>query len=417
MALDDEFISERYRSDTDEVRIVFDARESLIVERYQVQMAMLTQPATFQIQIGHSDAAAKLLREVPPRTPFELFIAGTRQFAGFTDGAAVPQAAGTSVVLSGRDTLAPLVDAFVTSAKTFTEISVVDLVKWSLDQVYGAGNYRLIASNAANAAAKSNAGKKNKTLKNAAKLTAQTSAQQGPVVPEAAQGAGIDDLFIPRATAAKKVQAKVGMRHYDGLLKPQLDRAGIFLWATASGNNFVLSELRPKQASSYGLKFQRGSRGNIQISRDFANDTSRRYSKATVYGRKGGGKESRTELKGEFVDDEMVAWGFDRPFVVEDEKCQTSEQCEFVARKIIGETRRSGWRLGYTVSGHTTKLYDGGVGIWTTDTVMDVDDEEIGIREPLYIESVEHVGEPHMETRIRLMRPADCIFGTGSAAE
>lgn len=400
-----------------DVHLILNGVEVFIVESYRVNMGMLTVPATFEVVLGNGKLAQTLMPKFPPGTKFELQIAGNTQFTGKTDGWAVAGSGGATLSLRGRDMLAELHDSLVSSEKSFGDVSLVDLTKHYLDEVYGAGKYTLKASNAANRSAMSNtAGKKGtKVVKKASKLSeAKKGTPGGPAVPDAAKNiADLDkSIFLPTAgTKGKGIEAKLGMHIYADLLKPQFDRAGLFLFADREGN-FILTELGPENPPSYRLVHRDGAIDNMVESFSFTNTTEQRFAKCQVWGRRGGGKEARTAVKGEFVDQEITALGLRKVLILEDEKCTTPEQCEFLAKRKIGESRRAGWQLRYTVGGHVTHaLHGGGWCVWVPDSTVDVDDEELGISGPHYIEEVEHVGGQSTTTTMRLMRPTDVIFG------
>jgi prophage tail gpP-like protein len=416
--------------DTD-VRVILNGEEIKICEQYQVKIAMLTQPSEFTATFGHSKLAVDLFKRFPARTPFELQIAKTTQFTGKTDGWSFngDPNGGTQLQLKGRDKLAPLIDTFVRAEQTFKDVSIAELCRKVFDIVYGAGNYKLVASNAANRSAMSNT-KGKKTSKTAVGLGAKSKggggssqadvAKQKATLHAAAPDVDLAVLLDSGPNVQKKpIQAKVGMRWYGDILKPQLDRAGLFLWSAVDGTFFIVSGLQKSQSPIVRIRHRRGSVDNVVEKVSFQHDTSQRYSRCEVWGRRGGGAESRSKVSGLFVDDEMTALGYDRPLVISDEKSSTPQQAEFLARMKIGESRRNGWQLSYTIAGHTLPLItDPSVNaVIIPDTVVDVDDQELGIDGPHYIESVEHSGQPHMTTTIRLMRPSDLVFGdaTGGA--
>ncbi len=381
-----------------EVRVILAGQEVVVVESYRVATGMLTQPAAFSMSLGHGRVVRDLMKKYPARTDFELQIAGTTQFRGKTDGWVVNgSSAGTSPSLIGRDGLAPVYDGKVKAEKSFADVSIKEIVEFVLTEVLGAGNFTLAASNKANRQAMSKAGSGGAALSGSPNLASASSA---------------DTQFTAAATSAnRKIQAKLGEFWYGDFLKPHLDRAGLFLWCS-QGGTFLLSELEPNQAPLYRLKHREGAPGNIVESFNFMNDTSRRFAAFEVWGRRGGGKEERTTVTGRFVDQEMTDLGFTKIDTHPDPKCTTIDMCQKLARRRCAESRRNGWKLSYTVGGHTTREAGGSrTVIWIPDTIVDVDDDELGIFGPHYIESVEHNAAPATTSTINLMRPQDVVFG------
>lgn len=372
---------------TSDVRVILGGKEIVIVESYNVAIDMMTQPAQFSVQVGNGAVALELIERFPARTEFQLQIAGTTQFSGFTDGWSVSGGAGnTSVTLTGRDTLAAVHDATAKADKAFKDVSLEDLVRFVLDETLGAGKYTLASDGNDKRLAMANASGKAKKAK---KLKSTSEAN-------------------------RKVQLKFGMKLYGDFLKPQLDRAGVFLFST-QGGTFILAPLEIDQTPLYRLRHRRGDLKNTVESFTHSNNTTGRYAACEVWGRRGGGgKEDRKPVKGRFVDEEMTALGFTKTLYVDDPKSVDIQQCEFLAKRRIAEANRSGWQLSYTVGGHTTQQTGGGgTGpiIWIPDTLVDVDDEDLGITGPHYIEGVTHAGQPDMTTTIKLMRLQDVVFG------
>ena len=52
--------------------------------------------------------------------------------------------------------------------------------------------------------------------------------------------------------------------------------------------------------------------------------------------------------------------------------------------------------------------------VWAFDTTVEVIDEILGVEGVFYVDTVEHSGNPQKTTKLKLMRPADALFGDGS---
>lgn len=213
------------------------------------------------------------------------------------------------------------------------------------------------------------------------------------------------------------LKARLGLR-YEQFLYDQYKLAGLFLWCGADGT-FILARPSANQKPSFRIFRKRGAeRGNGDgqtnvIDVQFEDDTTNRHTSAIVYGRSGKGKAGRNKLRGEYVDEELKDSQFDCPIVVHDDDVKTNEQARYIARKTIAEERRAGWKLIYTVSGHTTRdigSADGESRVWAVDTVVEVDDQELGIKGNFYVETVRFTRSPHTTTQLTLMRPEDLVF-------
>lgn len=384
----------------DVVRLVLAGNDVLQSEAYEVHGAILTQPAAFSLRIGSGDLAREIVAKYPPRTPFKIYVGSALRFTGFTDGWELSDGNGaTEVTIRGRDNLAQLHDAYVTAEVSFTNLTFGDLVQKALD-ASGYDSTVLKYTNAGNRSVL------------AGLSVSETKAPRDP--------SGTSDGSLPDAGSTAPVQralqAKVGERWYEFITRC-LATQGFFLWCAADGT-FILSEPNANQRPTYRIARQRGATRNaVNVTRaSLVNDTTTRFTEAVIYARGGGRKFGRQKAKGTFTDDEMIGYGFERPFVHKDVNVTSADQAAFYARRKLAEARRNGWRLSYTVSGHSIPSLAGGRAVWTPDTIVDVQDDEFGIHESYWIEGVTfRRDEQGTSTELSLIRPADLVFATGES--
>ena len=387
----------------DEVTLELDGGAVLYAETYEVQLSVLTQPCAFGMRLATGTRSLEVIKACRAGTPFRLLIGNVPQFSGRIDGfTAEVTASGSSVTVRGRDAMAPLHDAFVTSEQSFADVTFRELTEKVLTKALGGVPFQL-ATDAA-------AGRKVRTATPRPTTTDEDQAKVEEVV-------GSGEVFAGPKTQQQTLRTKLGQQWYGGFLKPELDRAGLFLWTMPDGT-FVLSQLYPKQEPLYRIVRRRGitvedsARGTSSVLRaTWRNEATARYSRCDVHGRRGGGATARTNIVGTFADAEMEQWGIVRPMSVDDDRAKTIAQAEFLARRKIAEARRAGWSLTYTMSGHTVECLQGGRAVWAPETVVDVEDDEFGIYGPHYIESVRHARDPQSTTTLTLMRPDDVLFG------
>jgi len=396
-----ELPSETLGATDDTVRLTLNGDEVRIAESYEVSVGVLTQPCAFSLRLGHGEVIADLIAKYPPRTPFTLSIGGAVQFSGETDGyTASGEVGATELTIRGRDSLARLHDADVEYDKTFTDKTLRQIVELGLETV-GVKNYTVVGNNAT-----------------------ERAIRAGNLVHT------YGDADSDSSTAHSAIHAKLGETWYE-FIKRHLDRAGLFLWAGSSQNLFVVSEPRRNQVPTY--RFVRGrqgveasiettnaeSLGAVNVDNNvvnveratFHNETTGRFSHCTIYSRQGGRRGGRARMKGGFSDSEMIDLGYDRGRVFRDVNVTSPAQAEFYARRKIAEANRRGWQLIYELSGHTVPTQGGKRAVLTPDTLADVHDDEFGIHELLYVESVTFSRPPTM-TRVVLMRPADLVFAS-----
>ena len=388
--------SSNFNSDTlgagsDVVTLVLGGKELTIAESYHVSTGILDQPSAFSFTLGHGTILPKdILATAVPNTAFQLAVGGILQFTGFLDGANVSQSADgpTQVSIRGRDALAVLHDSFVEVENAYTSTSYIQFVQTALDTV----------------------GFKGKLLTN---YTASRSARAGvQVLPvnEFDSATGQAQIIADSGAPFRPLMAKVKER-WGHIVKRELDRAGLMLWSDQVGNA-VLSRPNTYQKPIYRIVRSRtGSRANA-TSVTFRNESTQRFSSCQVYGHFGGKKNGRSHAKGEYVDDEMTGWGYSRPYVFQNIHLVNDKQAEYLASRKLAESRRQGWHLSYVLGGHTTpSIGSTGRAVWTPDTMIDVDDEELGIKGAFWLESVEYARSPETTTTVNLMRVEDLLFG------
>lgn len=373
----------------DRVRIKLAGTDTRTFESYSVSTAVLTQPSTFTVRLGSSDLATKFFKKYPPRTPFQLFLGDLAQFTGETDGySGTGNSSSTSITLKGRDLLARLHDADVIADTPFTDVTHVEMVKKAMEAV-GLDDRLLIVGGAASREAK--VGKK-------------ISATEPQVSSLVQQIAGANGLV------RQSIRAKMGETWLNFCMR-HLESVGLFLWTDFEGN-LVLSKPNPNQKPSYQFIREVGNRTNRVNITDwsFTNDTTHRFSEVVTWARAPGRGKGRGKIKGDFEDAEMVEYGYDRPKVFNDADVTSRDSAVALAKRRMGEANRSGWQLTYTFQGHTVPSIDGRTRVVVApDTVAQVKDEELGINEPLYIETVEYHCPP-TQTVVTMMRLKDVVF-------
>lgn len=389
---------------SDEVRLELDGKTVLYAETYEVQLSVLTQPCAFGMRLSTGNKLTEIIQKSRAGTPFKLFIGNALQFSGRIDGftAEVQGSGGSAVTVRGRDAMAPLHDAFVTSEQSFADITFRELTEAVLTKALGGLPFELATDAAAGRKVRTGAPKKTSSDADQAKIEEKV---------------GGSEVFAGPKTQQQTLRTRLGQQWYSGFLKPELDRAGLFLWAGPE-ETFILATLKPQQEPLYRIVRRRGitvddsARGTTSVLRaTWRNEATARYSRCDVHGRRGGGATARTNIVGTFADSEMEQWGIVRPMTVDDDRAKTIAQAEFLARRKIAEARRAGWSLTYTMSGHSVECLQGGRAVWSPETVVEVEDDEFGIYGPHYIESVRHARDPQSTSTLTLMRPDDVLFG------
>lgn len=392
----------------DEVLLTLGTDTVRIAEQYEIRAAILSQPASFALRLGHGGVIADLLSRYPKNTPFELRVNGRLMQTGYTDGSATGGDGGAQVTFRGRDVMGRLCSAYAPRDKSFSNLTYHELVSNVLDEV-GLQEHLLVGEDAANRKAITGTQIVELDPAHLDIVTKRTGSEIG------------DGEEGRRKVTQKSITLKVGGRWYDWL-KTQLDRAGLFLWASGEGA-FMLTVPTAAQKPAYRIeRVARGGAVRDQIARvvdhDFDDNGEGRFTKMIVYGRGGGRKAGRVKVTAQCVDPEMAFFlGGEntRIITVHDNDVKTIAQAEHYARRRMAEINREAWRLSYKLAGHSTIGADGSRAVWSPNTVVEVDDREIGIRGLFWIEEVTFNGSPQQSTTLRLMRPDHLFFATEAA--
>ena len=373
----------------DRVQILFGGIEVRKFEDYSVHTSILQQPAAFSARLSARSGSATILKQIPPGSNFEIRIGSLPQFTGFTDGyEASGTSVSTSVTIKGRNVLAKLYDNDVDADQSLTNVTYEDIVKKAMKEV-GLGDRLLQVDNA-----------KNRRVSSGFKVSAIAEPKFAKEVVQSGTGPIVKHV----------VQAKLGESWLD-FIQRHIAKAGLFLWADFEGN-IVLSTPNGNQKPTFEWVRQRGRLANrVNVSSAaFRNDTTRRFSEVVIYARSGGRKSGRGKLHGGFEDREMLDLGLSRTRIYRDVNVYTPRQAEAYARRKIAEINRASWFLQYTFSGHTAPTIGGGRAVVIPDVIAHVRDDELGIDENLYIESVEYRSPPQT-TMVTMMRLRDLVFG------
>jgi prophage tail gpP-like protein len=394
----------------DEVVLTLNGESTRIVENSEVRSSILTQPAGFALRLGHGGVVADLLKRYPEQTPFQLRVNDTLVQTGYTDGDRTQGAGGTQVTFDGRDVMGKVVSAFAPSDKTYSNLTYRELTDRILREVgFDLDNETLLFSDDV-ANRKAISGTVITKLTNS-EVEVTTRQEDGSQVTDSVAGT--------RKTTYRSSTVKVGKSYYE-FLKTQLDRAGLFLWAAGEGH-FVLSFPSPSQTPAYRIsRVKRDERGlgNV-VDHSFTRNTVQRYTKLIVHGRGGGRKVGRTKISGECIDPEMVErFGGENKKIlpIHDNDIQTVKQAQHFARRRMAELNREGWQLSYVMSGLSTmQSANGARALWTPNTVVEVDDNELGIHGNFWVEEVQMKITPQSTTTVRLMRLSDMFFSQEAA--
>jgi hypothetical protein len=437
-----QFLSDSIGAQEDSIGLVLNGERILTSESWEHTESVLSQPSAFSLRLGsgaRSDFGGTVNREIlqryPKGTTFQLYIGNVLQATGRTDGVSLEQSDGgpAEITIRGRDALARLHDTSVKAVVGVKVATYPDLVWYALQQVALAPQGSAIDPDIL-------------TVDNTANRKLKAGVPVNAVLPHRT----VEQILEDTGLGASGIGPNVGVvqttplaklnETWHQFLRRYLDRAGLMLWAGAKGN-FVLGSPNGNQTPTYTLFRPSVSApnagGNIRGC-SWQDDASHRHTEAIVYGRGGGKVVGRVKSKGGFADQEMVdagyAKGFDgkpggpgQPLVFRDVNVHSGAEASYFARRKLAEERRAGWRLEYRIAGLTLPatgaarfgaIYGGGAqpgasprAVITPDTVVSVNDQELGIEGDFYVETCVRQRNPYTTTTVRLMRKEDLVFG------
>ena len=434
----------------DFVRLDLGGQRCAIVLAYEVKAGVFTQPAAFSVTIGSGETAASLARRFPALTPYALFVGDVLQQTGRTDGYTTSDGTGaTTLQIRGRDQLAPLLDTDAESDRSFSGMSWTQIVT-ELLSLAGIDDFTLFGDNAANRSASSGSpigGQPSvaalRSVAVAAELrriktsldeqTAKLKGTAGATLAIVSPGKptqiirqgvtavetpnAVPDPVPPAPAQDKPLKIRAGENLYSWL-KAHIGHAGLFLWSGVDANTFILAQPNTAQKPIARLIRQRGgaagANGVNVLSVRHKNETTGRATRYVVHGRGGRGAAGRGSLRGEYIDEEMLALGFplSRVKVVESD-VKSDKQAAYEARRLCAAARREGWEYNVTVQGHSAPSLarPGERVVWTPDTMIEVLDDELGIYENLWAsDDAYRRGADGTTTEITLHRAGDLVF-------
>lgn len=376
----------------DRVAIRIGIDDVKIVERYSFHSSILQQPAAFALSLSGARGLAELLRRYRWGTTCALYIGQYRQFTGEID-ATNPSgdASRTMLDITGRDLMARFHDQNIEGEFSIENADYDSLVRLGFADC-GLANKIIEISNDANRKVKSGVGVK---------------VVKAPIKP------GETKKFN---TVVASKMGETWLTFFERHFK----KIGLFLWCDAYGN-FVLSRPNTDQEPAFHFYRTRDKGRRIANVKKWAltNDSTGRFADCVIFARNQGKKHGHNHQHGEFRDEEMAnTLKYARRRVFRDVNVNTAEEAAFYARRRIAEVNRAGWKLQYTISGHTapTLISTAERAIVCPDMLARVDDDDLDIHDDLYIESVEYRAPPR-ETVITMMRTQDILFGESQGEE
>ena len=382
-------------NEEDQVRLRIAGQDiSNVYEDYEITVSVLDQPAAFSLTLGHGGLVRDFIDRFKPGMEFQLRVGPVVVQTGLID---TPAAHGpvSSVTFRGRDKMSRLMKNYVTEERAFKNRTYFEMTQDVL-RICGLAQEadELFSTN-----------DKARQQFTGHKVTPTKAPRNSKSIQF--------DVFENRyRTVYDTVKATLGQSWYQ-FLENQFKLTGLFLWASGEGQ-FILSEPNTNQPPGYRILRRRGqTRNQVNvIEHSFDNDTTHRHGYVRVCGRGQGGKAGVKKIVGRQPDEEMIELGDVSEVTFQDEHVRTKSEADYVAWRRIAEERRQGWRLSYTMSGHRVPslIAPHARAVWGPDTMVDVQDDELGISGLHWIDTVTFRRKPETSTTVKLLRPRDLLF-------
>jgi hypothetical protein len=147
-----------------------------------------------------------------------------------------------------------------------------------------------------------------------------------------------------------------------------------------------------------------------------------RHSDYVVLGQAGGGKDGRKQVIGTFHDAEAASAGITAERVIKDPQAKNKRQADFLARKACAQARRENRSFVYQIlHRHTVPSMRNPSErvIPCPDMMAHLQDDELGISGPVWIERVRHHKSVRggTFTEVTVIDPTDLVFGADEMPE
>jgi prophage tail gpP-like protein len=348
--------------DTDRLTLVLEEGGSFdLWTNATISDDFLTPCQTMSVSIGVDESRFDLMSKFQIGTQFRLEVNGNPIMAGFLDSAEMADdwSGGVSLNITGRDVLSPVVDSNIDpSMQIRKEMSLFELAQKVFVEEFDLPITVFDdANNGADKARNISTGKKISAKPKKGKKTARDPLKD--LRPHANEG---------------------GFQYFLRFAH----RAGFHAWAMPDGSGVVIGTPTYEQPPSYTLRRLRatspGRGGGNNIEKGSAKlDYTHVPSHVFVRGKGAKPGDKFTPLGYAVFD----AAPYFKPFYVTDDESSTKEHADAVARFTLGKALRTSLAYNVTVRG----MSDPATGaVYTVDTVVDVQDERIGINGLMWIE-------------------------------
>ena len=358
---------------------------------YSFNSNFLTPTDGFDFTIGAEripDAVKDALR---PGAAVELTVNGGVQATGYIDSIdySVSRNGGTQIFIGGRDVLAQAVDACADPTQSLKAGQTLEDALVSLFAPFGWSEPEQFI------------------IANDADRNVKTGSSRGTPLTKGGKKKGPKPLKS-YVLHQLRPHSREGVFEFAARIA---NRFGLWIWATASGDQLVVSRPDFETDPFYTLRLNKDGTSNV-LESSVRFDISDQPTVIVADGYSGGGEFGRSRIKSitantavftsdaAFLDpwkkypdaSRVLGHAFETPGYVprnrtlylHDDESQTQEQLDNFVRRELALLQRKSLTARYTVEGHGQMTPDGFVP-WTVDTTVRVEDDIAGLHETLYV--------------------------------
>lgn len=348
--------------------------------------------ASYNTVDGENGGPPLLLNKIKPGQTIRLYVNNTLSCTGYIDKVGMSSSAsGTVMHVSGRDALAPVIDACIDPKFSFSEAQTIEQLVKKVVEPFG---FTKISA---------------ASIKGSIKLANKRNAYL------------VDDTgrdFITK-TITSPISTKFKPHPGEGcyqFLERIGRRFGYHVWADVDGETIFLGQ--PNYTSPAFFSIQHGKFNDVlnnTISSELTVDMTHQPSAIIAEGHGGGGKFKRQGIKSIMINEFLyktdppeikklkatykeaklvprrahisvpsfiVPPKYSKPMWMHDDSSNTAAQLENFVRRNMAEIQSRLLTLRYTVNKHTQ-----GEAIWAPNTIVYVDDYVNGIHQNMWIKS------------------------------
>lgn len=333
-------------------------------EEVTVEDSFLDPCQTMRLRVGADESRFRLFSALRKGSEFQLLVNDAPQISGFLDSVSIDASrSGTSVEVTGRDILSPVVDSHIDRRLNVKKgMSLADMARTVFEEQF--------AINVTFGAQTVTASYDDETVKLARDKSTKRAISARP---SRRRRKAVDPV--------KEIQPRANEGAY-AYFSRFAHRLGYHAWARPDGQGIILGSPCYDQDALTDLVNMRGGDGsgggnNIERS-SIRSDNTQVPSHLYVYGKSSKPGDKSTVIG--FAVHEGAP--FFKPFYVTDDESDDKDHADAYARYLMGKALRTA--CVYTVTVRGLSAPNG--GIYNVDTVVNVTDEACGVDGPMWVE-------------------------------